>query len=274
MNKAIEKIHVGTGSGNEHRARPAWSVALALAIGLPGCVDAPDSLAASEQDSLASKVATLSMAFPDDAGVLHSGVVVVSSDLALRAADFVSGAHAIVKPGNKSGKIESAADGKLAFQQRTASASAAIAAAVSSGGTALVAIVFEDSSVIGWSGPMRAAADPEGSAQTNGGATFWDSIQTFHPGVPITSGQYLCPAGAGAHGTLAFGTTSTKITWFRQSLAIMDPLFLNSPGWTYSWPANNFRDNNAVYHIASQQTGDPPTTTGVNSGIDCYWFGF
>jgi hypothetical protein len=274
MNRSIETLHVGTGSGNLHRGRPAWPVALLLAIGLPGCVDAPDSLAASEQDSLASNVATVSMAFPDDAGVLHNGVVVVSSDLALRAADFVSGARAIVKPGKKSGKIESAADGKLAFQQRTASATAAIAAAVSSGGTALVGIVFEDSSVIGWSGPMRAAADPDGSAQTNGGGTFWDSIQTVNPAIAASSGHYLCPAGAGAHGTLVFGTTSTNITWFLQGLPIMPPAFLNSPGWTYSWPANFFQNNNAVYHVTSQQTGAPPATTGVNSGIDCYWFGF
>jgi len=274
MNKAIEQIHVGTGSGNAHRARPAWSVALALALGLPGCVDAPDSLASSEQDSLASQVATVAMAFPDDAGVLHSGLVVVSSDLASRAADFVTGAHAIVKPGKQPGKNASAADGALAFQQRTASASAAIAAAVSSGGSALVAIVFEDSSVIGWSGPMRAAVDPAGSAQTNGGTTFWQSIQTVNPDVAVSSGHYLCPAGAGAHGTLVFGTTSTHITWFLQGVPIMPPAFLNSPGWTYSWPANFFQDNTAVYYITSQQTGALGTTTGVNSGIDCYWFGF
>ena len=98
----------------------------------------------------------------------------------------------------------------------------------------------------------------------------WPVVRTSD--LAVSSGHYLCPAGAGAHGTLAFGTTRTNITWFLQGLAIMSPELLGSPGATYSWPANNYRDNNAVYNITSQQTGAPPTTTGVNSGIDCYWW--
>lgn len=182
---------------------------------------------------------------------------------------------------DKAGRL--AVNEPMAYAQRTADATAAVASAAGTQHTALLAVVFADSAVIGWRGPLRAATQPATPHDTQGGHTYVDYITTTEASPVTPSTSAYCPAGAGAHGYLnSFSTGSTTVRMFNQGpfptgSAIYAPVLLANFGTTtYNWPATFF---GSWYYITSSQTPSrtppelPKLTTGVTSSIDCYWFG-
>ena len=266
---------------------------LAALVGLGGCATDVDELDLAEAPAAVterlapSQLDSIAIELPDEAGNLHRGVAVASRDIALHAHDLLAGARAIVRTDKKTDKAAGpAVNARMAYQQRTADARAAVANAAGSNHKALLAVVFEDSSVIGWRGVLRAAPHPAHPADSRGGHTYndWINTTTASPVTPSTS--VYCPAGAGAYGYLNwFSTTSTTIRMFRSSPfplgTVMNPpegvLLVNFGTTTYNWPNTYY---GSWYYITSSQTPPPPMvtpppdlSTAVTSSIACYWFG-
>jgi len=246
--------------------------------GLGACATEPDEQDPAELEVTEALVtspapASLALALPDEAGNLHAATIVTSPDLAPRAREILAGVRAIVRSGKATAALPA-----TSYAQRQTAATTAVSRALAGGHSALLAIVFEDNAILGWTGPLGSPAMAAGPQDTQGGATYFGSLTTT-TAAPITNSvSVYCTAGGGARGSLnGLSTSGTTVGLFFNAPAPLGSPSSASATLSFIGAAYNFAPTNyeSWYYVRSAQTSSLPNrASAVSNALDCFWFGF